>query len=118
MKNLALVKKYAQGLAQAVKDEQEYESVGAEVRAFLGLLDSRQDPFEDGESLPGVDEGADQGLVQVLARIEKSEKSMNIGPDGDELRLVRNGLDEALGVFLNEGRVLHGGGTACRWIFR
>jgi F-type H+-transporting ATPase subunit delta len=43
MKNLPLVKKYAQGLAQAVADEREYESVGAEIRAFLGLFDSRED---------------------------------------------------------------------------
>ncbi len=43
MKNLTLVKKYAEGLAQAVKDEQEYGSVGAEIRAFLALFVSRED---------------------------------------------------------------------------
>lgn len=43
MKNLTLVKKYAEGLVQAVTDEREFESVGAEVRAFLGLLESRED---------------------------------------------------------------------------
>lgn len=40
MKNLALVKKYAQALVQAVADEAEYASVAAEVRAFLELLGS------------------------------------------------------------------------------
>jgi F-type H+-transporting ATPase subunit delta len=43
MKNLALVKKYAEGLAQAVKDEKEYGSVGTEIRAFLDLFASRRD---------------------------------------------------------------------------
>jgi F-type H+-transporting ATPase subunit delta len=43
MKNQALVRKYAEGLAQALKDDREYESVGAEVRDFLGLFDARED---------------------------------------------------------------------------
>ena len=43
MKNQALVKKYAEGLAQAVKDEQEYGSVGAGIRVFLDLFVSRED---------------------------------------------------------------------------
>jgi F-type H+-transporting ATPase subunit delta len=43
MKNLALVKKYAHGLVLAVKDEPEYDSVSTEVRAFLDLLESRED---------------------------------------------------------------------------
>jgi len=43
MKNQALVRKYADGLAQALKDEREFESVGAEVRAFLDLFVSRND---------------------------------------------------------------------------
>ncbi len=43
MKNLALVKKYAQGLVQAVKDKAEYDSVSAEIRAFLDLLESTED---------------------------------------------------------------------------
>jgi F-type H+-transporting ATPase subunit delta len=43
MKNQALVRKYADGLAQAIKDEREFESVGAEVRAFRDLFVSRQD---------------------------------------------------------------------------
>ncbi|OGD15342.1 MAG: ATP synthase F1 subunit delta [Candidatus Aminicenantes bacterium RBG_16_63_14] len=43
MKNRALVKKYAEGLAQALEDEREYESVGAEIRTFLDLFVSRED---------------------------------------------------------------------------
>ncbi len=43
MKNLALVKKYAQALAQAVADEKDFASVGTEVRAFLALFAARED---------------------------------------------------------------------------
>ena len=43
MKNLALVKKYADGLAQALKDDEEYKSVGDEIRAFLELFLSGED---------------------------------------------------------------------------
>ncbi|MGA2361448.1 MAG: ATP synthase F1 subunit delta [Candidatus Aminicenantales bacterium] len=37
MKNLVLVKKYAQGLVQAMTDEAEFEAVRAELRLFLDL---------------------------------------------------------------------------------
>jgi len=43
MKNLVLVRKYADGLARALADEREYGEVGAEVRAFLDLFLSRDD---------------------------------------------------------------------------
>jgi F-type H+-transporting ATPase subunit delta len=43
MKNLALVKKYADGLARALADEREFAAVGADVRAFLEVFLSRAD---------------------------------------------------------------------------
>jgi len=43
MKNLPLVKKYAEGLVRALDDEKEYASLGAEVRAFLEIFASRDD---------------------------------------------------------------------------
>jgi F-type H+-transporting ATPase subunit delta len=43
MRNLALVKKYAEGLARALADEAEYGVIGGEVRAFRDLLLSRED---------------------------------------------------------------------------
>jgi len=43
MKNQVLVKKYAQGLVQAVRDESEFESVRAELGGFLDLFNSRDD---------------------------------------------------------------------------
>jgi F-type H+-transporting ATPase subunit delta len=43
MKNLVLVKKYADGLARALADDREYASVGAEVRAFLDLFLGQKD---------------------------------------------------------------------------
>jgi F-type H+-transporting ATPase subunit delta len=43
MKNQSLVKKYAQGLVQAVRDEAEFESVRAELSAFRELFAGRAD---------------------------------------------------------------------------
>ena len=43
MKNQVLVKKYAQGLVQAVREEPEFESVRAELGAFLDLFRGRRD---------------------------------------------------------------------------
>jgi F-type H+-transporting ATPase subunit delta len=43
MKNLALVRKYADGLARAVENDREFESVGGEVRAFRDLLVAHDD---------------------------------------------------------------------------
>ena len=43
MRNLALVKRYADGLARALGDDHEFASVGAEIRAFLELFLSRED---------------------------------------------------------------------------
>jgi F-type H+-transporting ATPase subunit delta len=75
MKNLALVKKYAQGFVQAVLDEAEYASVGGEVRAFLALLDSRSDlrralvsPFVNARRKAAV-------LDEVLSRLGTGPKA-------------------------------------------
>lgn len=43
MKNLALVRRYADGLADALADDREYASVGAEVHAFLEVFVSNAD---------------------------------------------------------------------------
>ena len=43
MKNQALVRKYADGLVLALQDAPEFESVGAEVRAFRDIFVSRED---------------------------------------------------------------------------
>jgi len=43
MKNQVLVKKYAQGLVQAVGDEAEFESIRTELGAFHGLFNGRDD---------------------------------------------------------------------------
>lgn len=68
MKKQALVRKYAEGLAQALQDEREYESVGAEVRAFVDLFVSRHDlsralvtPFVNARKKAAV-------LDEILAR--------------------------------------------------
>lgn len=68
MKNHSLVRRYAEGLAQALKDEREYESVGAEVRTFLGLFDSRAD-LRRALVSPFVNAGKKNAVLEeILAR--------------------------------------------------
>jgi len=72
MKDQTVVRKYAQGLAQAVEDEVEFTAVLGELRAFLGLCagharlrDALASPFVEGEAkariLRGVLEEAGAG---------------------------------------------------------
>ena len=75
MKNLSLVRKYAEGLVQAVQDEREFESVGTEVRAFLDLFASRRDlrqalvsPFVNARKKGVI-------LDEVLARLGTGPKA-------------------------------------------
>jgi F-type H+-transporting ATPase subunit delta len=75
MKNLVLVKKYAQALAQAVLDAKEFESVGAEVRGFLDLIGSHEglraalgSPFVNARKRSAV-------LDEVLARLGTGPKA-------------------------------------------
>ncbi len=75
MKNPVLVKKYAQGLVQAVKDEAEYASVAGEIRAFLELFGAREDlrralvsPFVKARNKGAVLDG-------VLARLKTGPKA-------------------------------------------
>lgn len=75
MKNLALVKKYADGLALALADDGEFASVGAEVGAFLDLFRSREDLREALVS-PFVNRRKkDIILGQVLARAGTGPKA-------------------------------------------
>ncbi|RPJ00137.1 MAG: hypothetical protein EHM31_08740, partial [Candidatus Aminicenantes bacterium] len=75
MKNLALVRKYAEGLAGALKDDGEYASAETEVRAFLDLLLSRDDlkralvsPFINARRREAV-------LKEILARTGTGPKA-------------------------------------------
>jgi F-type H+-transporting ATPase subunit delta len=75
MKNLALVKKYAQGLVQAVKEQREFASVLAELRTFLDLYAGRGDlrtaltsPFLNAEKRARI-------LKDVLAASGTGEKT-------------------------------------------
>lgn len=76
MRNLALVNKYAAGLARALKDDREYEAVGGEVRAFLDLFVSREDlrraltsPFVNARKRQAI-------LAQVLERLGPAPKTV------------------------------------------
>jgi F-type H+-transporting ATPase subunit delta len=76
MKNLVLVRKYADGLAGAVKDDGEYAAVAADVRAFLDLFRSRKDlrraltsPFVKARAKAAV-------LDEILARAGTGPKAV------------------------------------------
>ncbi len=75
MKSLTLVHRYAEGLARALKDDREYGAVGADIRAFLELFQSRKDlneavvsPFVNARIRAAV-------LGKVLARLGASPKA-------------------------------------------
>jgi F-type H+-transporting ATPase subunit delta len=42
MKHRVLVKRYSQGLVNAIRDEEEFAAIHEELRHFLGLLESRE----------------------------------------------------------------------------
>jgi F-type H+-transporting ATPase subunit delta len=76
MKDRTLIRKYAQGLVQAVRDEAEFISVLGEVRAFLalraghaGLWQALASPFIDRER-------RDHILREVLAESGAGEKTV------------------------------------------
>lgn len=75
MKNLALVKKYAEGLARALGTETEYAAVGAEVRALADALADHADlrralvsPFVNARRREAI-------LDEVLARLGTGPKA-------------------------------------------
>jgi F-type H+-transporting ATPase subunit delta len=76
MKNLALVKKYAQGLVRAVPDDVEFGSILGELRAFRGAYSSRADlrtalesPFQNAAKRARL-------LAEVLAAGRAGEKTV------------------------------------------
>jgi F-type H+-transporting ATPase subunit delta len=78
MKDQTLVRKYAQGLVQAVKDEAEFESVTGELRDFLdlrtrhaGLRDALSSPFVETERKAAI-------LREVLAESRAAEKTTRL----------------------------------------
>jgi F-type H+-transporting ATPase subunit delta len=78
MKNPALVKKYADGLALAVKDDAEFAAVGGEVRAFLDLFQSRDD-LRQALTSPFVNIRKKQAvLAEILARLAASPKATRL----------------------------------------
>ncbi len=74
MKNLALVKKYADGLALAVKDDAEFTAASGEVGAFLDLFRFRED-LRQALTSPFVNvRQKDAVLGQVLSRLGTGPK--------------------------------------------
>jgi F-type H+-transporting ATPase subunit delta len=75
MKNQVLVKKYAQGLVQAVKDEAEFESVRAELRAFLNLYSALSE-LRNAILSPFIDARAKERILdEVAARSGAGKKT-------------------------------------------
>jgi F-type H+-transporting ATPase subunit delta len=75
MKNQVLVRKYAQGLVQAVKDEGEFASVRADLRTFLELY-AGQDELRSALMSPFISVAArGQILKDVLDRSGAREKT-------------------------------------------
>ena len=75
MKKLGIVKMYARALAGAAGDQREFETVGAEIRAFLDLFLSREDlrralirPFANARKRSAI-------LEAVLARAGTGPKA-------------------------------------------
>jgi len=78
MKNQALVRKYAQGLVQAVHEEAEFKSVQRELRAFLDLCDGRKD-LREALTSPFVGmERKGNVLAGVLTALKAGEKSSRL----------------------------------------
>jgi F-type H+-transporting ATPase subunit delta len=76
MKNQVLVRRYAQGLVQAVKDEGEFASVRADLREFLGLY-NRQDELRSALMSPFINAAAKaQILTDVLNGSRAREKTV------------------------------------------
>lgn len=76
MKNLALVKKYAQGLVQAVKEEGEFASILAELRAFLNLYSGRED-LRTALTSPFLNAGKRARILKdVLSESQAGEKTI------------------------------------------
>ena len=75
MKNQVLVKKYAQGLVQAVKDEPEFVSVRAALGRFLDIY-TRDDELRKALTSPFINARTKSRILEaVLARIAARDKT-------------------------------------------
>lgn len=75
MKNHVLVRKYAQGLVRAVKTEEEFHVVTAEIRAFLEVYE-HHDGLRKSLLTPFLDERKKKRLLEdVLAKLGLSGKT-------------------------------------------
>ncbi len=93
MKNQVLVKKYAQGLVQAVKDEPEFESVRADLGRFLDIY-AGHDELRNALTSPFINAKAKARILEtVLARIaarEKTARFLSLLLDHKRLDILRD----------------------------
>ena len=104
MKNLVLVKKYAFGLAQAIDGEKEFETVQADLRAFLNLFTGRNDvraalqtPFINAERKAAILDN----FLTLSGAAEKTRRFLSLLLDHKRFDLLQ-GIVEALPETWNE----------------
>jgi F-type H+-transporting ATPase subunit delta len=96
MKNRVLIKRYSQGLINAIRDEEEFAAVYKELRDFLDLLESReklqevlQSPFL---SLTKKKELTGE-LLQTLSYRPKASRFISLCVENDRLEFFREILE-------------------------
>jgi F-type H+-transporting ATPase subunit delta len=101
MRNLVLVKKYADGLVQAVSDESEFRAVRADLAGFLEVYEARKD-LRDALTSPFIDVRRRTAMLDaVLAAAggrEKTIRFLRLLQEHKRLELLREitaSLDEA-----------------------
>jgi F-type H+-transporting ATPase subunit delta len=78
MKNQVLVKKYAQGFVQALKDEAEFEAARADLLAFIGLVEGNAE-LRSALASPFIGARAKALVLQdVLAKTRVSDKTARL----------------------------------------
>jgi len=78
MKNQVLVRKYSQGLVQAVHEETEFRSIQADLGAFLDLYDGRKD-LRDALTSPFLSPDRKAGILAgILKKLRSGEKASRL----------------------------------------
>lgn len=96
MKHRVLVKRYSQGLVNAIRDEEEFAAIHEELHHFLGLLESQeklkqvlQSPF-----LPlSKKKALTDELLRALSYMPKTERFISLCVENDRLEFLADILD-------------------------
>ena len=106
MKNLALIKKYSQGIVDALKDEEEYTTVEGELSRFFSFLSSHK-KLQDILYRPFLPRSKKiQLMKEIMAEgklHEKTKRVVNILTENDRLELLP-GIIEFIPLLWTEKR--------------